>query len=90
LLIWFEGVYLFIAGELWIIDNSQAMVEMRSAADVLKRARLVNDRRTGRETHYRVRIKGLAPLIDWISIYAAFWRERIDALEELLGRMDDL
>jgi DNA-binding transcriptional ArsR family regulator len=56
---------------------------------VLKRARLVKDRRTGRETHYRVRIKGLAPLIDWISVYAAFWRERIDALEELLGRMDD-
>ena len=43
----------------------------------------------GAKPTYRVRIKGLAPLIDWISIYAAFRRERIDALEELLGRMDD-
>ena len=55
---------------------------------VLKRAGLVNDRRAGRETHYRARIEGLAPLIDWMSLYGAFWRERLDALEALLGRMD--
>jgi DNA-binding transcriptional ArsR family regulator len=55
---------------------------------VLKRAGLVNDRRAGRETHYRVRIEGLAPLIDWISLYGAFWRERFDALDDLLKRMD--
>jgi DNA-binding transcriptional ArsR family regulator len=55
---------------------------------VLKRAGLVNDRRAGRETHYRARVEGLAPLIDWMSLYGAFWRERLDALEDLLGRMD--
>jgi DNA-binding transcriptional ArsR family regulator len=55
---------------------------------VLKRAGLVNDRRAGRETHYRARIEGLAALIDWMSLYGAFWRERLDALENLLGRMD--
>lgn len=55
---------------------------------VLRRAGLVSDRRAGRETHYRVRIEGLAPLIDWMSLYAGFWRERLDALEDLLGRMD--
>lgn len=55
---------------------------------VLRRAGLVSDRRAGRETHYRVRIEGLAPLIDWMSLYAGFWRDRLDALEDLLGRMD--
>jgi DNA-binding transcriptional ArsR family regulator len=55
---------------------------------VLRRAGLVTDRRAGREIHYRARVEGLAPLIDWMSVYAAFWRERLDALEELLGRMD--
>ncbi len=55
---------------------------------VLKRAGLVNGRRAGRETYYRVRVEGLAPLIDWMGFYGAFWPERLDALEDLLGRMD--
>ncbi|MGQ9365838.1 ArsR/SmtB family transcription factor [Azospirillum sp. A39] len=55
---------------------------------VLKRAGLVTDRRAGRETFYRARAEGLAPLIDWMSLYGAFWRERLDALDDLLGRMD--
>ncbi|MTJ82306.1 MAG: helix-turn-helix transcriptional regulator [Telmatospirillum sp.] len=55
---------------------------------VLKRAGLVHDRPAGRETHYRVRIEGLAPLIDWVSVYAVFWKDRLDALEDLLQRMD--
>jgi DNA-binding transcriptional ArsR family regulator len=55
---------------------------------VLKRAGLVRPRRAGRETHYRARIEGLAPLIDWMGLYAAFWREKLDALEDVLRRMD--
>ena len=55
---------------------------------LLKRAGLVRDRREGRETHYRARPEGLAPLIDWMSLYAAFWRDRFDDLEDLLKRMD--
>ncbi len=55
---------------------------------MLKSAGLVKARRAGRETHYRARAEGLAPLIDWMSLYANFWRKRLDALEELLGRMD--
>jgi len=55
---------------------------------VLKEAGLVRDRRAGRETHYRARPKGLAPLVDWMSLYAAFWRDRFDRLETLLKRMD--
>src|SRR5271169_3887174 len=48
---------------------------------VLKLARLVRDRREGRQTHYRAQSKGLAPLIDWMSLYGAFWRDRFDRLE---------
>jgi len=54
---------------------------------VLKRARLVKARRAGRETHYRAEPKGLAPLVDWMSLYGAFWRDRLDSLENLLNRM---
>src|ERR671919_2731537 len=55
---------------------------------VLKRACLVRDRRTGRQTHYSAKPQGLAPLIDWLSLYGAFWRERFDRLESLLDRID--
>jgi len=54
----------------------------------LKLAGLVKDRREGRQTHYRAEPKGLAPLIDWMSLYSAFWRDRFDRLESLLERMD--
>jgi DNA-binding transcriptional ArsR family regulator len=55
---------------------------------VLKQAGLVRDRRDGRETHYRVQPRALAPLIDWMSRMASFWESRFDDLEDLLKRMD--
>jgi DNA-binding transcriptional ArsR family regulator len=55
---------------------------------VLKLAGLVRDRRSGRETHYSAEPYGLAPLIDWMSIYGAFWSDRFDRLENVLDRMD--
>ena len=55
---------------------------------VLKRACLVRDRREGRQTHYMAQPQGLAPLIDWMDLYGAFWRERFDRLEDLLSGMD--
>ena len=55
---------------------------------VLKLAGLVRDRRAGRQTHYSARPQGLRPLIDWMGIYGAFWRDRFDRLETLLNRMD--
>lgn len=55
---------------------------------VLKLAGLVRDRRAGRETHYSADPRGLRPLIDWMSVYGAFWRGRFDELESLLNRMD--
>jgi DNA-binding transcriptional ArsR family regulator len=55
---------------------------------VLKRAKLVRDRRDGRETHYTAQPQALKPVLDWMSIYGVFWRERFDRLESLLKRMD--
>jgi DNA-binding transcriptional ArsR family regulator len=55
---------------------------------VLKRAKLVRHRREGRETHYRAQPEALAPMVNWLSEYAAFWRDRFDQLEKLLERME--
>ena len=55
---------------------------------VLKRAKLVRHRREGRETHYRAQPDSLAPVIDWLNLYGAFWRDRFDRLEDLLQRME--
>jgi len=65
---------------------SQPMVSKHLSA--LKRARLVRNRRQGRETHYHARPEALAPLVDWIGDYGAFWQNRLDSLGELLERMD--
>jgi len=55
---------------------------------VLKSAGLVRGRRHGRQTHYSADPLGLAPLIDWMRLHDALWRDRFDRLETLLNRMD--
>ena len=55
---------------------------------VLKRANLVRHRRDGRETHYRAEPDALAPMVDSLNHYGAFWRDRFDELENLLKRME--
>ena len=65
---------------------SQPMVSKHLSA--LKRARLVRNRRQGRETHYHARPEALAPLVDWIGDYGAFWQNKFDRLAEVLERMD--
>jgi DNA-binding transcriptional ArsR family regulator len=54
----------------------------------LKQAGLIADRPEGRNVHYRVDPKGLAPLVDWMAIYAVFWRERFANLRTLLKEID--
>lgn len=55
---------------------------------VLKHAGLVIGRQEGRQTHYSAQKEALAPLIDWTRRMGGFWDARLDALEEVLGRMD--
>src|SRR6266446_5048601 len=42
----------------------------------LKQAGLVAERPDGRKVFYRAQPEGLAPLVDWMSHYGVFWRER--------------
>lgn len=54
----------------------------------LKRAGLVAERPEGRNVHYRAQPLGLAPLVDWMSHYGAFWRDRFADLRSLLKEID--
>jgi len=54
----------------------------------LKQAGLVADRPEGRNVYYRAQPEGLAPLVDWMSHYGFFWRERFASLRTLLKDID--
>src|SRR6202795_2393372 len=54
----------------------------------LKRAGLVAERPEGRNVYYRAEPNGLAPLVDWMSHYGVFWRERFTNLRTLLKEID--
>src|ERR1700724_2892001 len=54
----------------------------------LKRAGLIADRPQGSNVHYRANPKGLAPLVDWMALYAVFWRARFANLRTLLKEID--
>jgi DNA-binding transcriptional ArsR family regulator len=68
---------------------------MRALADpisqhlkALKQAGLVAERPEGRKVYYRARPEGLEPLVDWMSHYGVFWRERFANLRTLLKEID--
>lgn len=54
----------------------------------LKQAGLVVERPEGRKVYYRARPEGLEPLVDWMSHYGVFWRERFANLRTLLKEID--
>jgi DNA-binding transcriptional ArsR family regulator len=54
----------------------------------LKQAGLVAERPQGRRVYYRAEPQGLAPLVDWMSHYGVFWRERFANLRTLLKEID--
>lgn len=49
---------------------------------------LVADCAQGRNVFYRAEQKGLAPLVDWMSHYGVFLRERFTDLRTLLKEID--
>lgn len=55
---------------------------------ILKQAGLVRGRQDGRRTHYGAQPAALAPLADWTTQMTAFWDRKLDALEDLVRRMD--
>src|SRR3989454_12657652 len=54
----------------------------------LKQAGLVAERPEGRNVFYRAQPEGLRPLVDWMSHYGVFWRERFAHLRTLLKEID--
>jgi DNA-binding transcriptional ArsR family regulator len=54
----------------------------------LKQAGLVAERPEGRNVYYHARPEGLEPLVDWMSHYDVFWRERFASLRTLLKEID--
>jgi DNA-binding transcriptional ArsR family regulator len=54
----------------------------------LKLAGLVAERPEGRNVYYRAQPEGLTPLVDWMSHYGVFWRERFANLRTLLKEID--
>ncbi len=54
----------------------------------LKQAGLVSERPEGRNVYYRAEPEGLAPLVDWMSHYGVFWRDRFANLRTLLKEID--
>lgn len=65
---------------------SQPAISKHLAA--LGRANLIAFRREGRNTHCRANPQGITPLADWLREMSRFWDARLDALEDLLKRMD--
>jgi DNA-binding transcriptional ArsR family regulator len=66
------------------VSQSAVSQHLRS----LKMAGLIADRSQGRNVFYRAQPKGLAPLVDWMSHYGVFWRERFADLRTLLKEID--
>jgi DNA-binding transcriptional ArsR family regulator len=54
----------------------------------LDRAHLVELRRSGRNTFCRATPEGVAPLADWLRNMNEVWDVKLEALEDLLKRMD--
>jgi DNA-binding transcriptional ArsR family regulator len=66
--------------------HSQPAVSQHLKA--LRTAGLVAERREGRTTRYRATPEGLAPLVDWMSVYGIFWSDRFAALKSVLKEID--
>jgi len=64
-----------------IAGVSQPMVSRHLGK--LKRAKHVTARKAGRETFYSARVKGLAPVVQWMAVYGALWSQRFTALEDM-------
>lgn len=82
-----------------VMSNEITVVELTRGSGVtqgaisqhlksLKQAGLVAERPEGRNVFYRAEPEGLAPLVDWMSHYAVFWRDRFANLKTLLKEID--
>ena len=80
------------AGEITVADLTRASSVTQGAISQhlksLKLAGLVAERPEGRNVFYRAEPEGLGPLVDWMSHYGVFWRDRFANLRTLLKEID--
>jgi DNA-binding transcriptional ArsR family regulator len=80
------------AGEITVVELTRGSGVTQGAISQhlksLKQAGLVLERPEGRKVYYRTQPEGLAPLVDWMSHYGVFWRERFANLRSLLKDID--
>lgn len=55
----------------------------------LREASLIEERQEGRHRFYRVTGEPMVELIDWLTPYERFWRDRMTALGGVLNQMDE-
>lgn len=55
---------------------------------ILRHARLVTVRRSGRERLYRLQARRLREIYDWVAHYERFWKQKLQALGEFLNRQE--
>ncbi|MBX4976131.1 ArsR/SmtB family transcription factor [Rhizobium lentis] len=86
----FEQIVL--SKEITVVELTRASTVTQGAVSqhlkALKLAGLVAERPEGRNVYYRAAPEGLAPLVDWMSHYGTFWRERFADLRSLLKEID--
>ncbi|MET3897512.1 DNA-binding transcriptional ArsR family regulator [Devosia sp. UYZn731] len=80
------------ANEITVVELTRGSSVTQGAVSqhlkALKQAGLVVERPEGRNVYYRAEPEGLAPLVDWMSHYGVFWRERFANLRTLLKEID--
>jgi len=80
------------AGEITVVELTRGSGVTQGAISQhlssLKRAGLVAERPEGRNVYYRAQPEGLRPLVDWMSHYGVFWRERFTKLRKILKEID--
>lgn len=68
-------------------DVSQPAISQHLA--LLRGVGLVSERREGKRAIYRAEPGALAPLVDWVDHYRAFWPDRVERLKALLKDLPD-
>jgi DNA-binding transcriptional ArsR family regulator len=83
---------IILSGEITVSDLASGSGVTQSAVSQhlrsLKMAGLIVDRSQGRNVFYRAQPKGLEPLVDWMSHYGVFWRDRFADIRTLLKEID--
>ncbi|OWR29972.1 transcriptional regulator [Saccharibacillus sp. O23] len=77
---------LLAEGELPIAAIAERFPISRTAVNkhlhVLANAGLVDSRRVGRQTRYRLRVEPLKQIGDWLSFFEGYWDDKLSALRE--------